>query len=72
MMADDRPIPMDLGNVGAYDAKTAQSDSDMSCVRHSLARVQKRQRSRKEEPNGSGTWHHGEGVDEWTSDRRDD
>ena len=30
MMADDGPIPMDLGNVGAYDAKTTQSDSDTS------------------------------------------
>ena len=30
MMADDGPTPMDLGNVGAYDAKTTQSDSDMS------------------------------------------
>ena len=30
MMADDGPTPMDLGNVGVYDAKTTQSDSDMS------------------------------------------
>ena len=30
MMADDRMIPMDQGNVVAFDAKTAQSDSDMS------------------------------------------
>ena len=30
MMADDGPTPMDLGNVGAYDAKTTQSDSDTS------------------------------------------
>ena len=30
MMADDGPVPMDLVNVGAYDAKTTQSDSDTS------------------------------------------
>ena len=30
MMADDGPTPMDLGSVGAYDAKTTQSDSDTS------------------------------------------
>ena len=30
MMADDGPIPMDLGNVGAHDAKMTQSVSDMS------------------------------------------
>ena len=44
MMGDDGPVPMDLGNVGAYDAKTTQSDSDtsndMSCKKGS---------------NGSGT-----------------
>ena len=30
MMADDGPTPMDLGNVGAHDAKMTQSDSDTS------------------------------------------
>ena len=30
MMADDGPTPVDLGNVGAYDAKTTQSDPDTS------------------------------------------
>ena len=30
MMDDARPIPMDLGSVGAYDAKTTQSGSDTS------------------------------------------
>ena len=30
MMAHDGPTPMDLGNVGAYDAKTTQSDPDTS------------------------------------------
>ena len=28
MMADDGPVPMDVGNVGVHDAKTMQSDSD--------------------------------------------
>ena len=30
MVADDGPALKDLGNVGAYDAKTTQSDSDTS------------------------------------------
>ena len=30
MMADDGPVPLDLGNVGTHDAKTTQSDSDKS------------------------------------------
>ena len=30
MMADDGPLPMDLGNVGTHDAKTTQSDHDVS------------------------------------------
>ena len=30
MMADDGPVPMDLGNVGVHDTKTTQSDSDTS------------------------------------------
>ena len=28
MMADDGPVPVDLGNVGTHDARTAQSDQD--------------------------------------------
>ena len=28
MMADDGPVPMDMGNVGTHDAKMTQSDSD--------------------------------------------
>ena len=30
MMADDGPVPMDLGNVGTHDMKMTQSDSDTS------------------------------------------
>ena len=55
MMADDAPVPMDLGNVGAYDAKTTQSGSDTSndmsyedvCAT-CLERIQSRQGSRQE------------------------
>ena len=28
MVADDGPVPMDLGNVGTHDARTTQSDQD--------------------------------------------
>ena len=51
MMSDDGPTPMDLGNVGAYDAKTTHSDQDTSNVRRRvcdrLERVQRQQGSRK-------------------------
>ena len=30
MMADDRPVPMELGNVGTHDTKTTQNESDTS------------------------------------------
>ena len=30
VMADDRPVPMDLEKVGAHDARTTQSDQDAS------------------------------------------
>ena len=30
MMADDGPVPMDLGNVGTHDTKMTQNDSDTS------------------------------------------
>ena len=30
MMADDGPVPMDLGNVGTHDTKTTQNDPDTS------------------------------------------
>ena len=30
MMADNGPVPVDLGNVGTHDAKRTQSDSDAS------------------------------------------
>ena len=30
MLADDGPMPMDLGNVSGYDTKTTQGDSDTS------------------------------------------
>ena len=30
MMADNGPVPMDLGNVGTHDTKMTQNDSDTS------------------------------------------
>ena len=30
MMADDGPVPLDLGNFGTHDARTTQSDQDTS------------------------------------------
>ena len=30
MMADDGPVPMDLGNVSGHDTKSTQGDSDTS------------------------------------------
>ena len=30
MMADDGPVPMDLGNVGMHDGKASQNDLDAS------------------------------------------
>ena len=79
MMADDGPTPMDLGNVGAYDAKTTQSDSDTSndmSYEDVCAIAWKGYKAGKgpgkKKPNGSGTWHRGKGADEWPSGRRDD
>ena len=69
MMADDGPIPMELGNVCAYDAKTAQSDSVMSNdMSHEdvCATARKGYKAGKgagkKGPNGSGTWHRGKGA----------
>ena len=79
MIADDGPVPMDLGNVGAYDAKMTQSDSDTSNdmpYEDVCAIAWKEYKDGKgagrQGPNGSGTWHRGKGADEWTSGRRDD
>ena len=60
MMADDGPVPMDLGNVGVHDTKTTQSDPDTSNdmsyedVCHCLERIQSRQKSRQEETDWIG------------------
>ena len=79
MMADDGPVPMELGNVGTHDTKTTQNDSDtsndMSCE-DACAIAWKGYKAvkgaGKKGPNGSGTWHHGKGADEWPSGKRDD
>ena len=79
MMADDGPVPMDLGNARTYDVKMKQSDSDTSndmsyedvcAIAWKWHKVGKG--AGKKGPNGSGTWHRGKGADEWPSDRRDD
>ena len=79
MMTDGGPVPMDLGNVGAYDAKTTQSDpdasNDMSHEDESAIAWKGYKAGKgagKKGSNGSGTWHRGKGADELTSGRRDD
>ena len=79
MMADDGPVPKDLGNVGAYDAKTTQGDSDTSNdVSHedvcaiAWKRYKAGKGAGKKGQNGTGTRHRGKGADEWTSGSRDD
>ena len=78
-LADDRPVPMDLGNVSTHDARTTQSDRDASndksyddvCAIAWKGYIDGR-RADVKGPNGAGTWYRGEGVDEWTSGKRDD
>ena len=78
MMADDGPVPMYLGNVGAHDAKTTQSDQDASNdMAHddvcaiAWKRYKAGKGAGKKGPNGAGTCYRGKGADEWTSDKRD-
>ena len=70
---------MDLGYVGAYDAKTTQSNSDTSndmsyedvcAIAWKVYKAGKG--TGKKGPSGLGVWHRGKGADEWTSGRRDD
>ena len=78
MMADNGTAPQGLGNVGTHDAKMTQSDShtsnDMS-YEDVCAIAWKGYKAGKgadqKGPNGSGTWHRGDGADEWTSGRGD-
>ena len=79
MMADDGPVPMDLGNVGTHDAKMTQSDSDTSNdMSYEDVRAIASKRCKvgkgacKKGTNGRGVWHRGKGADEWTSGRGDD
>ena len=70
MMADDGPVPMDLGNVGTHDTKMTQNDfdtgNDMSygdvCA-IAWKGYKAGKGAGKKEPNGSGTWHRGKGAD---------
>ena len=66
MMADDGPVPMDLGNVGTHDTKMTQNDSDTSndmSYEDVCANAWKGYKAGagadKKGPNGSGTWHRG-------------
>ena len=74
IMADDGPVPMDLGNVGAHDARTTQSDQDASndtsyddvCA-IAWKRYTAGKGAGKKGPNAAGTWYRGKGTDEWAS-----
>ena len=77
MMADEGPVPMDLGNVSGHDTKSTQGDSDTSnnmSYEDVCATAWKGYKAGKETgkkgPHGLGTWHRGKGVDEWPSGRR--
>ena len=79
MMADDGPVPMDLGNVRGHDTKSTQGDSDTSndMSHEDVCAIAWKgyeacKGAGKKGPNGSGTWHRGKGADERTSGRRDD
>ena len=78
MMADDGPVPMDLGNVGTHDARTTQSDEnarndmssdDVCAIAWKGDKAGKG--AGKKGPNGAGTWYRGKGADEWASGKRD-
>ena len=78
MMADNGPVPMDLGNVSGHDTKSTQGDSDTSndmsyedvcAVAWKWYKTGKG--AGKKGPNGLGLWHRGKGADEWTSGKRD-
>ena len=79
MMADDGPVPMELGNVGTHDTKTTQNDSDTSNDM-SYADVcaiawkgyKAGKGAGKKGSSGSGAWHRGKGADEWPSGKRDE
>ena len=76
MMADDGPVPMDLGNVGTHDTKMTQSDldtgNDMSYEDVCAIAWKGYKASKgtgKKRPKGPEVWHRGKGGDEWTSGR---
>ena len=67
MMADDGPMPMDLGNVGTHDARATQGDQDVSndmsyddvcAIAWEGYKVGKG--AGKKGPNGAGSWYRGE------------
>ena len=79
IVADDGPVPMELGSVGTHDTKTTQNDSDTSndmSYEYVCAIAWKGYNAGKgagkKGPSGSGTLHRGKGADEWPSGKRDD
>ena len=77
MMADDGPVPLDLGDIDTHDANRTQSDSDTSndmsyedvCA---TAWYKVGKGTGKKLSNGPGAWHREKGADEWTSSKGDD
>ena len=70
-MADDGPVPLDLGNVGTLDAKITQSDTDTindmsydDVCAIAWKGYKTRKGTGKKGPNESGVWHRGKGADE--------
>ena len=68
-MADDGPVPMDLGNIGTHDTEMTQNDfdpgndmshEDVCAIAWKGHKANKG--AGKKGPNGSGTWHHGKGA----------
>ena len=77
MMADDGPVPMDLGNFGTHDANRVIRTLATTChttpyVRSLGMGTKLAEGTGKKGPNGLGVWHLGTGADEWTSGRTDD
>ena len=66
IMADDGPVPMDLGNVSGHDTKSDTSNDmsyeDVCAIAWKGYKAGKG--AGKKGSNGSGTWHRGKGADE--------
>ena len=72
MMANEGPVPKDLGNVGTHDAGTTQSDRDTNddMSHDDVCAIAWRGYKAgigvgKTGSNGAETWYRGRGADEW-------